>query len=99
MRGLRVPARTLLRFLHSDGDNIAGFSIETDAIEENGFSDTAEPIENEAPGGSSGSDTVQSDRSSFNHAVAASKLRGWSAGTGGIRVFSRIHYCDLTASY
>lgn len=37
MRGIRVPARTLLRFLHSDGDNIAGFSIETDAIEENSF--------------------------------------------------------------
>ena len=91
--------RSLFGGFHFDADDAARLGVEPDAVQQDGFADPAQPIEDKAAGRSAGANPVERHRGPLDEFVAPRKRGRGRARARRVRIESGIHiktvYPDL----
>jgi len=84
-------AGALFRDLGGNRDEAACLGIQTYSIEQYGFADAAQTMQDEAAGGTAGADSVECDGSPLDDIVAAGKFGRRCSRAWCIRILTRVH--------
>ena len=81
-----------LRSFNPDTGVLLSFGIEANAVQQDGFPDTPQPVEDEAAAWPASPDSIEGNLGSFHDVVPTGEFRWRAASTWRIGIGSRIHF-------